>query len=254
MRSPRLTAPRLLGGLLALAFSIAPPVLAEEVPGDYPQTSTRLLTPAEVAEIRPDYLSMMRNEVFARHGHRFKTESLAAHFNRQPWYKAQVDDAGPLLTEIERKNVALIRQVEKQAKEAERAKEAAAERAAWAALPADVQGFWAKFRAALDSRDAARISALVADNFKDGLKSPGHSQRVSRSGFAGDIWTYMSDLAVQRIQRRSPLYEKGTVKFNTGELAEDPFCAEGRLYMFKGKNGHYRLVGIFINAGPGEYE
>lgn len=52
---------------------------------------------------------MMRNEVFARHGHRFKSPSLARHFAGEPWYQPQVDDAGPLLSEIERKNVALIR-------------------------------------------------------------------------------------------------------------------------------------------------
>lgn len=67
---------------------------------------------------------MMRNEVFARHDHRFKSPSLARHFEGEPWYRARVDDAGPLLSEIERKNVALIRQVEKQAKEAERRRRA----------------------------------------------------------------------------------------------------------------------------------
>ncbi|MFO0576204.1 MAG: YARHG domain-containing protein [Polyangia bacterium] len=67
------------------------------------------MSAADLAGKSLEALSMMRNEVFARHGHRFKSPSLARHFAGEPWYQPQVDDAGPLLSEIERKNVALIR-------------------------------------------------------------------------------------------------------------------------------------------------
>ena len=81
--------------------------------GRYPEATTRPLTAAKLGDKTAETLSMMRNEVFARPGHRFKSKSLADHFGFQSWYKAQVDDASSLLTELERKNVALIRQQEK---------------------------------------------------------------------------------------------------------------------------------------------
>jgi hypothetical protein len=197
----------------------------------------------------------MRNEVFARHGHRFKTKSIADHFEGQPWYKAQVDDAGPLLTELERKNVALIRQVEKQAKDAQRAQEEKAAQAAWAKPPADVQGFWQKLRGALKSGSPERIAAFVAEDFRDGLSEmlrTGRSQRVGRAAFCKDVSGYLPDAVIKQMLRQSPDYERGVLRFYTGELPDDEVARAGRIYRFRGKDGQYKLLGVYIAAGPGD--
>lgn len=50
-----------------------------------------------------------RNEIFARHGRKFKSEDLQAYFNTQPWYQGLYDDV-PVesLNEFERQNIAVL--------------------------------------------------------------------------------------------------------------------------------------------------
>ena len=58
-------------------------------------------------------LDIMRNEVFARYGRRFKDPELQSYFNRQPWYKpryAPEEFPDDLLTPMELKNVQYIRE------------------------------------------------------------------------------------------------------------------------------------------------
>ncbi len=57
-------------------------------------------------------LDIMRNEVFARYGRRFKIPELQSYFNKQPWYQPRYEpDQFPedLLTPIESQNVQYIR-------------------------------------------------------------------------------------------------------------------------------------------------
>jgi serine/threonine protein kinase len=57
-------------------------------------------------------LDVMRNEVFARYGRRFKIPELQSYFNKQPWYQPRYEpDQFPedLLTPIESQNVQYIR-------------------------------------------------------------------------------------------------------------------------------------------------
>jgi hypothetical protein len=254
MGSCRRVTPWLLAPVLALSVG-APWARAEPVPGAFPEASSRLLTAADLAGKSPDVLSKMRNEVFARHGHRFKSPALARHFEGEPWYRPQVDDAGPLLTEMERKNVALIRQVEKQAKEAARIKEEAEARAAWEALPPDVQSFWKRFRDALKSGDPARLGAFIAGGFRDGLGPmlrEGRSRRVGRAAFTGNVAEYLPDSVIERMRKQPPAYEKGVLRFYTGELEEDEYSRAGRIYRFQGSAGRYQLSGVYIAAGPGD--
>ena len=49
-----------------------------------------------------DELDIMRNEIFARHGHIFKTARFRNYFDAASWYKATVNDATGLLSETER--------------------------------------------------------------------------------------------------------------------------------------------------------
>lgn len=64
-------------------------------------------------------LGLIRNTIFARHGYRFSTHALAAHFRQFGWYRP--DDvatkqikAGALLSAIDKKNVQIVGEVERE--------------------------------------------------------------------------------------------------------------------------------------------
>ncbi|HEY0959323.1 MAG TPA: YARHG domain-containing protein [Novosphingobium sp.] len=76
----------------------------------FPDSSSRLLTGAEVSPLGPSTLKVARNEIFARKGRRFKDPWLRDWFGRFAWYRPRYDEVP--LTAIERRNIALIRQAE----------------------------------------------------------------------------------------------------------------------------------------------
>ena len=57
-------------------------------------------------------LRLMRNEIFAAHGHIFKSGDLIAYFSKQLWYKPCCSDVTDKLSETERFNVAFIKENE----------------------------------------------------------------------------------------------------------------------------------------------
>lgn len=59
-------------------------------------------------------LEYMRNEIYARHGFKFKDQKWAALFKSFKWYKATRSNVDALLTPIEKKNLQLIKQLEKE--------------------------------------------------------------------------------------------------------------------------------------------
>lgn len=64
----------------------------------------------EMLSIFPkDVLELMRAEIYARHGDTFKSTDNQKYFNQQPWYKKS--NKPVVLTDIEKFNVALIKQV-----------------------------------------------------------------------------------------------------------------------------------------------
>ena len=64
----------------------------------------------EILKLFPkDVLELMRAEIYARHGDTFKSAVNQQYFNKQPWYK--VSKKPVVLTDIERFNVGLIKQV-----------------------------------------------------------------------------------------------------------------------------------------------
>ena len=87
-------------------------------PGRYPYTSARVMTRGELMHFTLDERDIMRNEIFARHGHIFKTARYRDYFNVQSWYKGTVNDATNLLSEIERLNVEQIIAVQEIVKKA----------------------------------------------------------------------------------------------------------------------------------------
>ena len=87
-------------------------VADKTIPGRYPYTSTKVMTIDELMVFIIDNLDIMRNEIFARHGHIFKSARYNDYFNAQPWYKGSIDDATNLLSEIEQLNVEQIKAIQ----------------------------------------------------------------------------------------------------------------------------------------------
>jgi hypothetical protein len=85
--------------------------------GDWPQASTRLLKTSDVENLAADELKMMRNEIFARHGYCFSKKDLRQMFENEEWYVPNTVDIKGYLTDIEKKNIALIKRYEKYAEE-----------------------------------------------------------------------------------------------------------------------------------------
>ena len=85
--------------------------------GDYPAASQRLLKPADVENEMKEDLEFMRNEIFARHGYCFNKKYLRQQFEMQDWYVPNTVDIKGFLTDIEKKNIELIKRYEKYADE-----------------------------------------------------------------------------------------------------------------------------------------
>lgn len=80
--------------------------------GMYPKTSTKLLKVADVENMKPAELRLMRNEIYARHGYSFIIEDMQKHFASVDWYMPVALDVTAKLTPIETKNAALIKRYE----------------------------------------------------------------------------------------------------------------------------------------------
>lgn len=85
--------------------------------GDYPVASQRLLKTKDVENMYKEDLMFMRNEIFARHGYCFKKKDLRQQFEMMDWYVPNTVDIKGLLTDVEKKNIELIKRYEKYAEE-----------------------------------------------------------------------------------------------------------------------------------------
>jgi len=70
------------------------------------------ITEDDLKGMSKDDLGYFRNEIFAMHGHTFKTEKMITYFGKQNWYYPRVNDAGPLLNKMEKRNVEFIKKLE----------------------------------------------------------------------------------------------------------------------------------------------
>ncbi len=84
----------------------------DEIPGIYGVASAMPLTHSILRLLPKEVLKMMRCEIYARHGDNFAESEVQDYFNAQPWYKQS--GKAVVLTDIERFNVALIKQIEKE--------------------------------------------------------------------------------------------------------------------------------------------
>lgn len=78
------------------------------VPGYYPEASTRPLTVEDTKYLTDWGHNVMLNEIYARHGKVFSDPDLKAHFNTQGWYNAQHNDVQDMLTQQEKENIAFL--------------------------------------------------------------------------------------------------------------------------------------------------
>lgn len=78
---------------------------------DYPQASTRELSKSELTGMSKSELRLMRNEIFASYGYKFKSKDLQEHFRKRNMY-GFMSNVTAFLSETELKNIDLIREVE----------------------------------------------------------------------------------------------------------------------------------------------
>ena len=94
----------------------ASPAYAAAAPA-LPDVSSRLLDESDLAGRSAYDLDIMRNEIYARHGRRFRRRDLQAYFDAQPWYRGiYPPNAFPegLLTPVEHANADRILRYQKQ--------------------------------------------------------------------------------------------------------------------------------------------
>src|SRR5256885_14689469 len=77
--------------------------------------SSTLLNPSDVENMFQGDLEVLRNSIYARHGYSFKNPRMRTIFDYVPWYMPVATDVTSQLTEVEKKNIALIRRYEKHA-------------------------------------------------------------------------------------------------------------------------------------------
>lgn len=85
--------------------------------GKYPQSSSQVLKEADVENLKPAELRVMRNEIYARHGYSFKLADMREYFDKLDWYMPMAVDVTTKLTVREKENAALIKRYEKYTEE-----------------------------------------------------------------------------------------------------------------------------------------
>lgn len=98
-------------------ISNEPKTTNNQIPGRFPQASTRYLNSDDLKYLSAYELKIMRNEIFARHGYVFKTAEMKAYFNDQLWYRNTLkletnDDVSSHLNEYEKHNISIIKSYE----------------------------------------------------------------------------------------------------------------------------------------------
>ena len=79
----------------------------------YPQSSKKILLKSDVENLTKEQLSIMRNEIFADHGYKFKSVRWMEYFNCKDWYYPIYEDVNDKLSVVEKINIATILKFEK---------------------------------------------------------------------------------------------------------------------------------------------
>ncbi|MCG8700135.1 MAG: YARHG domain-containing protein [Bacteroidales bacterium] len=87
--------------------------LQKQYSGNFTQASIRLLVLEELEKMSKTDLKIMRNEIFARYGYKFKPGGeMDNYFQERKWYKKHHDTVNEFLTDLEKENIKLIQEVE----------------------------------------------------------------------------------------------------------------------------------------------
>ena len=87
----------------------------QKTAGDFSETSTKLLKEGDVNNLLKPQLELMRNTIYARHGYCFTRKTTRQQFEKFDWYIPNSTDIKKDITEIEKKNIAMIKKFEKYA-------------------------------------------------------------------------------------------------------------------------------------------
>ncbi len=79
---------------------------------DDPSQLDRLLTVDQLTDLSRRDLRLLRNTVYARHGRPFTSELLTMYFDNKSWYSLNPAYTDALLTDIDKRNIQMIRSVE----------------------------------------------------------------------------------------------------------------------------------------------
>ncbi|WHY64740.1 YARHG domain-containing protein [Neobacillus sp. SuZ13] len=79
----------------------------------FPESDYVRLTMSELELLTPNELRLARNEIYARHGYIFESDDLRIYFSKKSWYIPNPNYDGSLLNSIEKYNVKLIQDREK---------------------------------------------------------------------------------------------------------------------------------------------
>lgn len=76
-------------------------------------SSDEYLTDSDLEDLSSRELSLARNEIYARHGRLFQSESLQEYFDGMDWYDGRYEEVtDDELSKIERENIKLIKEFE----------------------------------------------------------------------------------------------------------------------------------------------
>lgn len=77
-----------------------------------PNSTKKLLTLSDISGLSKDKLRLAINEIYARHGRKFKKVDIQQYFNSKPWYRGTIEandfDAEKILSSIEIKNITFL--------------------------------------------------------------------------------------------------------------------------------------------------
>jgi len=82
------------------------------IDGNFSIASMKELTTTDLKKYTSKELKLMRNEIFARYGYKFKSKDLIEYFNSKGWYKPQKNNVDIYLTNLEKKNINFIKKLE----------------------------------------------------------------------------------------------------------------------------------------------
>jgi len=85
---------------------------------DFPEGTIKVISEEELRKYDKNTLRIMRNEIYADYGYIFKSEDLRTYFESKSWYIPRISSAEKItftyLTEYEKKNIELIRKLERE--------------------------------------------------------------------------------------------------------------------------------------------